>query len=130
MQQIHHQKPDGATLSKFDYTYDVLGNIKTWTQQTDANPAQVYDFEYDRADQLDGRDAQEHGPRHGPEALRATTTTLRATGPSSRSTTPPPSPRYDNMNRLTTPAAGRGARVPRDAERAGHGDGRTANRRP
>jgi len=52
LQQIHHKQPGGATLNKFDYTYDVVGNIKTWTQQTDANPAQVYDLGYDPADQL------------------------------------------------------------------------------
>jgi RHS repeat-associated protein len=52
LQQIHHKQPGGATLNKFDYTYDVVGNIEAWTQQTDANPAQVYDLEYDPADQL------------------------------------------------------------------------------
>lgn len=33
LQTIHHKYPNGATLSKFDYTYDVVGNIVTWRQQ-------------------------------------------------------------------------------------------------
>jgi RHS repeat-associated protein len=32
--------------------YDVVGNISSWTQQTDSDPAKAYDFLYDRADQL------------------------------------------------------------------------------
>jgi RHS repeat-associated protein len=52
LQEILHKKPGGATLSKFDYTYDAGGNILTWAQQTDTNPAQTYSLEYDRADEL------------------------------------------------------------------------------
>jgi YD repeat-containing protein len=33
-------------------TKEPSGNIKTWTQETDVSAAKVYDFEYDRADQL------------------------------------------------------------------------------
>ena len=52
LQEIHHKKPGAITLSKFNYTYDAVGNIKTWTQQTDSNPAKAYGLEYDPADQL------------------------------------------------------------------------------
>jgi RHS repeat-associated protein len=52
LQEIHHKKSAGVTLSKFNYAYDDVGNITTWTQQQDANPAKAYDFTYDRADQL------------------------------------------------------------------------------
>jgi YD repeat-containing protein len=52
LQEIHHKRPGGATLNKFNYTYDALGNILTWAQQTDANSVQTYSFEYDRADQV------------------------------------------------------------------------------
>jgi len=52
LQEIHHKKPDTATLNKFNYTHDAVGNVLTWAQQTDTNPAQTYSFEYDRADQL------------------------------------------------------------------------------
>jgi RHS repeat-associated protein len=52
LQQIHHKKPDMTTLNQFTYTYDVAGNILTWSQQTDSSPAEAYDFGYDRADQL------------------------------------------------------------------------------
>jgi RHS repeat-associated protein len=52
LQEIHHRKPGGVTLSKLNYSYDAVGNIKTWTQQQDVNPAKAYDFEYDRADEI------------------------------------------------------------------------------
>jgi RHS repeat-associated protein len=52
LQEILNQKTGAVTISKFNYTYDVVGNIKTWTQQTDSNPAKVYDLVYDPADQL------------------------------------------------------------------------------
>jgi RHS repeat-associated protein len=52
LEEIHHKKPGGTTLNKFNYTYDVAGNIKTWLRQTDTNPAEVHELEYDRVDQL------------------------------------------------------------------------------
>jgi len=39
-------------LSKFDYTYDAVGNITTWSQQQDTNPANSFTLTYDAADQL------------------------------------------------------------------------------
>lgn len=51
--QIKHRvSATGATLSQFDYAYTDVGNIRTWTQQVGANPAKVYAFGYDAADQL------------------------------------------------------------------------------
>ncbi len=52
LQQIHNRLSGGATLSKFDYTNDVVGNVKTWSQQVGTNPAKVLTFGYDAADQL------------------------------------------------------------------------------
>jgi RHS repeat-associated protein len=52
VQTIQHKKPDASNLNRFDYTYDKVGNIATWAQQTDSGPAQTYTLEYDRADQL------------------------------------------------------------------------------
>lgn len=52
LQEIHHRKSGGVTLSKFNYSYDAVGNINTWTQQEDTNQAKAYDFEYDRVDQI------------------------------------------------------------------------------
>lgn len=52
IQRIAHTQPGGANLNQFDYTYDDVGNIVTWTQQQDAARAKVYGLEYDRADQL------------------------------------------------------------------------------
>ena len=51
LETIHHKYPNGATLSKFDYTYDVAGNILTWRQQADTT-AVVWQYGYDAADQL------------------------------------------------------------------------------
>jgi RHS repeat-associated protein len=52
LQEIHHRKSGGTTVSKFNYTYDAIGNILTWTQQQDTDPAKAYDFKYDRTNQL------------------------------------------------------------------------------
>jgi RHS repeat-associated protein len=52
LQEILNHLPGGATLSKYDYTYDAVGKIATWTQQVGANPAGVYTLGYDAADQL------------------------------------------------------------------------------
>jgi RHS repeat-associated protein len=51
LQTIHHKYPSAATLSKFDYTYDVVGNILTWRQQADT-AAVLWEYGYDGADQL------------------------------------------------------------------------------
>jgi RHS repeat-associated protein len=39
-------------ISNFEYTYNPVGTIATWQQQTDANPATQYALTYDAADQL------------------------------------------------------------------------------
>jgi RHS repeat-associated protein len=52
LKQIWHKNGSSATISKFDYTYDAEGQIKTWTQQADNTTPNVYSFEYDALDQL------------------------------------------------------------------------------
>jgi YD repeat-containing protein len=52
LQTMHHKYAGGATLSKFDYTYDPFGNIQTWRQQADSDPAVEWRYGYDRADHL------------------------------------------------------------------------------
>lgn len=52
LQTIHHKNPSAATLSKFDYTYDVVGNILTWRQERAGATTQRYTFEHDLGDQL------------------------------------------------------------------------------
>jgi RHS repeat-associated protein len=55
LQEIHNKLSGGATLSKFDYAYDTIGQLTTWTQQRDDGGSAVtraYDFQYDRAGQL------------------------------------------------------------------------------
>jgi RHS repeat-associated protein len=44
--------PTSAVVSKFNYSYDAVGNILNWTQQNGTSPAQYYDLGYDRADEL------------------------------------------------------------------------------
>jgi RHS repeat-associated protein len=52
LQTIHHRKADASTLSRFDYTYDSVGNILTWQQQVDNAAPTVYQLGYDAADEL------------------------------------------------------------------------------
>jgi YD repeat-containing protein len=51
LETIHHKYPNASTLSKFDYTYDAVGNIQTWRQQADTT-AVLWKYGYDPADQL------------------------------------------------------------------------------
>ena len=53
LQTIHHRYPNAAMLSKFDYTYDPVGNIQTWRQQADT-AAVTWSYGYDAADELVG----------------------------------------------------------------------------
>jgi RHS repeat-associated protein len=50
--EIWHQDSGSQTISKFDYQYDVLGQITKWTQQVGAAAAQAYNFGYDPVSQL------------------------------------------------------------------------------
>ena len=52
LQTIHHKNPSAATLSKFDYTYDTVGNILTWRQERAGSAAKIYTFGHDLVDQL------------------------------------------------------------------------------
>ena len=52
LQTIHHQGSGGTTLSKFDYTYDGVGNILTWRQERQGQTPFRYTFTHDAADQL------------------------------------------------------------------------------
>jgi RHS repeat-associated protein len=52
LQQLKHLGPGGVPLAQFDYTYDAVDNIKSWRQQLGTNPARLYEFGYDAADQL------------------------------------------------------------------------------
>ncbi len=62
LQTIHHRYPNGTTLSKFDYTYDPVGNILTWRQQADTT-AVSWNYRYDPADQLVGAVKQATDPQ-------------------------------------------------------------------
>jgi hypothetical protein len=53
LQDILPQTGGGATLSRFTYAYDTVGNITTWTQQYKTD-VKAYDFTYDSANQVIG----------------------------------------------------------------------------
>ena len=50
--EIWNQNTGGATLSKFDYAYDPMGQITNWTQQADASTPTAYNYGYDAGNQL------------------------------------------------------------------------------
>jgi RHS repeat-associated protein len=103
LQEIHHKKPGGTTLNKYDYTYDAVGDILTWAQQTDTNPAQTYTFEYDRADQLAAATLSAATPKRYRYAYDpAGNRTVEQMDDAATLAT------YDNMNRLTTQVPGGG----------------------
>lgn len=52
LKTIHHKKTGGATISRYDYTYDKEGVIRTWQMQRDAAAPQVFNLGHDLADQL------------------------------------------------------------------------------
>jgi RHS repeat-associated protein len=61
LRTILNQRFDTTSISRFDYTYDAVGNISTWTRQADANPATAHVFGYDAADQILGATKQTTG---------------------------------------------------------------------
>jgi RHS repeat-associated protein len=52
LQTIHHKYPNASTLSKYDYTYDAVGNILTWQLQADSASPTIWLYGYDAANQL------------------------------------------------------------------------------
>ncbi len=50
--QIRNATSTGSNLSTFGYTYDPAGQIKTWTQQADAQNPKAYSFTYDAVGQV------------------------------------------------------------------------------
>ena len=106
LQEIHHKKSGGTTLSKFNYTYDAVGNILTWTHQQDTSAAKAYDFDYDRADQL--RNAVWRTTDATPTILKRYAYTYDPAGNRTveQVDDSPVLSAYDNMNRLSSQTAG------------------------
>ena len=100
LQTIEHRRMGGATLSKFDYTYDVAGNIRSWQQQADSDPATSWEYTYDAADQLQTASQRSTGvtptvlKRHGYTYDAAGNRTTEQTDDAVRAST------HDVMNRL------------------------------
>jgi RHS repeat-associated protein len=104
--EIHHRKSGGVTLSKFNYTYDAVGNIKTWTQQQDTSAAKAYDFEYDRSDQLRTGVFRTTDP--SPTTLKRYAYAYDSAGNRTveQIDNAPGLSAYDNMNRLSSQSPG------------------------
>jgi RHS repeat-associated protein len=91
------QNLSGTTqLSRFDYTYNPVGTIATWTQQADSSTAVVNTLSYDNADQLTS-DVQSGGATasnaygYDPVGNRLSETTGSGTTAG----------RFNNLNQLT-----------------------------
>jgi hypothetical protein len=54
LQEIKNVNSTGAVISQQDYTYNSVGDILTWQQQTDGSPPLLWTDSYDAADQLTG----------------------------------------------------------------------------
>ncbi len=52
LSEIKNLTPTSAVLSQNDYTYNKVGTIATWKQQTDSNTPTLWTYGYDGADQL------------------------------------------------------------------------------
>jgi RHS repeat-associated protein len=62
LKQIENLDQSGAAISQFDYDYNPVGDIKTWTQTTSGPAvARRYEFGYDKADQLRSASLKDSG---------------------------------------------------------------------
>jgi YD repeat-containing protein len=106
LQEIHHRDPSGATLWKFNYAYDPVERILTWTQQQSTDPATVYDFQYDRSDQL--RTAVWRTAEQTPTILKRYGYGYDSSGNRTveQLDNGPVLSAYDNMNRLSSQSPG------------------------
>jgi RHS repeat-associated protein len=52
LREIHNKRADGATISRFEYGYDLLGNVSAWRQEASGEAATAYELGYDQSDQL------------------------------------------------------------------------------
>jgi RHS repeat-associated protein len=92
------QNLQGTTqLSRFDYTYNPVGTIATWTQQADSSTAIVNTLSYDDADQLtsaaqSGGGSASNGYNYDPAGNRLAETTGSGTTAG----------QFNNLNQLTS----------------------------
>jgi RHS repeat-associated protein len=100
LQDITNAK-GSTTLSKFDYTYNPVGTIATWEQQTDSNTPTQYALGYDQADQLKSAvqtdtstsaTVSSNGYNYDPAGNRLAETTLTSTLAG----------QFNNLNQLTS----------------------------
>ncbi len=106
MSQIKDLNPAKASLSQFDYTYDVVGQIKTWTQKPGTANAAIHAFSYDAVDQL--LDDEVKSSATGNPILKHYSYAYDSSGnrTSSQETNVVNSYVYNNVNQLTSQAAG------------------------
>ncbi|MGA9705133.1 RHS repeat-associated core domain-containing protein, partial [Pseudomonas sp.] len=100
LQEIKNLK--GSTpLSKFDYTYNAVGTIATWTQQADSGTAVVNTLSYDNADQL--TNAVQSGGGSASNAYSYDPAGNRLAEKTQSTTT---TGRFNNLNQLTAYSGG------------------------
>lgn len=99
--EITNERTGGDLLSRFQYTYSPVGNITTWTQQVDSNPARVYDFSYDAADQLTAAAYRTTGPSPATLKRYAYTYDFAGNRTSEQVDDSVTLQTYDGMNRIT-----------------------------
>jgi len=110
LQTIHHKNADQTTLSRFDYSYDAVSNITTWTRQAGATSTALA-LGYDAADQLTSAVDQSTGTN--PTVLQRFGYAYDAGG--NRTTEEiddaVTTSAYDSLNRLTAKTVGGAIRV-------------------
>lgn len=97
LQTIQNLKSGSTNISKFDYTYNAVGTIATWTQQADSSTAVVNTLSYDGADQLtnavqSGGGSASNAYHYDPAGNRLAETTGSGTNAG----------QFNNLNQLTT----------------------------
>ena len=109
LKEIKNQLSGNAPLSTHGYIYSPEGNIKSWSQTTDTNPAKTWGVAYDRADQLEAATltnssavVQEH---HAWRYDKIGNRTSRQNGPQITQTT------HNNRNQITSEEPGGWMRV-------------------
>jgi RHS repeat-associated protein len=110
LEEIQNLNVAGSNLSEFNYASNAVGDITTWSQATDANPAVSATLAYDAGDQLTSSSAtsQTYGYTYDPAANRLTQTVNGTTTTAA----------YNALNQLrqVTPALGNDKTYLWDAE--------------
>jgi RHS repeat-associated protein len=101
LQTMHNRKADTSTLSRYDFTYDAIGNVLTRDHQVDSQPPEEWTYRADDINQLVGVVRSSTGPgaaileRYAYDYDRLGNRTTEQIGEAASQAT------YDVLNRLT-----------------------------